>query len=168
MGLGLVVAAAVHFLHQLPAVRVQHQRLAVLPGEGHRGIGLLQGERTRRAERELHRLPHPRALLVAHPPPAAVAAAAPTTEPTAAPPAPPAAPAPAGPPLALAARPPFATRAVGASHLVARVVALRLIQLPAPGEIRVLSRRAGRHDADDERRETREYSRSGHRETPVA
>src|SRR5207244_649202 len=161
---------------------------AVLPGKGHRGIGLLHGEGARRVEREIHRLAHPRALLIAHPPPAAVAAAAPTTEPTAAapqspppppppapPPAPPprppppppaapaapAAPAPAGPPLALAARPPFATRAVGASHLVARVVALRLIQLPAPGEIRMLSRRAGRHDADDERRETREYSRSG-------
>src|SRR6266568_2302141 len=46
MGLDLEVAAAVHFLHQLPAVRVQQQRLAVLPGEGHRGIGLLQGEGT--------------------------------------------------------------------------------------------------------------------------
>src|SRR5438093_1137484 len=81
VALDLDIPASIHYLSDLPAVVVEHQRRAAVRPERKARISLDDHECGGCIEHQLHRLVHPLALLVAHPSPAPLTAAPPTYPP---------------------------------------------------------------------------------------
>src|SRR5690348_10968505 len=137
VALDLDVPASVHELGDLPAVVVEYQRRAAVRREREARISLDDRECGRCIEHELHGLVHPLALLVAHPSPAALTAATPAAEARAAASAKAATTSSHAGVSAAPASTCLVAGRVSALEHVPRVVALRGIESPVAGEIRV-------------------------------